>query len=304
MNASVLNILEKKGKTALEDYLSMYSLKDHNGNIYELQRISGNRDSEMFLHLRTQNENLIKYPESKAASLKAVLKKEISIWNLSEDFIENNYHMENILLKNVPYKAFRSHNGRVFYFDDNLIFRSRPYRHAIGKIDGVYANKMDYPGLQIGLKNPLEMKIAASRLQDGDNFYDFLFLLMEAKFVPLDRAEKRLEKALIYKNPQIIKEYGNYSSKYFDYITMEIYIISAVGNRDTFCRKFRNDILRRSVKTIAQMKTFKSYGFTPKAIVLTSMKLLPGGILELTFELKPKYRNIKKKGNSVKAEAC
>ena len=75
-----------------------------------------------------------------------------------------------------------------------------------------------------------------------------------------------------------------------------MYVISAVKDMPGFCKKNREEILRRSVKSIADSKIFKTNGLTPAALILTSAKIMRGGILELTFELKKKYRMEKVSG--------
>lgn len=297
MNISVLRICEKKGRGILEDYLNNFSFLDKHNNKHNLICVIGSRDSVYMLELEAEGGDTWKCSVGEAASLKAQVRHEEILRTNTLCFLKKNFCGISVrLAKDIPYKAFRSHNGRIFYFDSHLIYRSMPVSSAIGKIQGVGEKRVVYPGLELGIREPVEMKVAASRLQDGDCFLDYLILLKESCYVKPNRTEKRMDKALIFKNPQTFKEYGNYSCKYFDYLTMEVYVISAVKDMPGFCKKNREEILRRSVKSIADSKIFKTNGLTPAALILTSAKIMRGGILELTFELKKKYRMEKVSG--------
>lgn len=201
-------------------------------------------------------------------------------------------HRNNLIMRAIYRKQ-----GKIFYFDNNGIYSSIPVIDVPPNLlKGIFFGEDNFPTIltshiEYGCTNGHIAAMALARLHEGDTIERFEELLSTCKPAPKNSHKPQGIDAFICRidNPIFYRSSNNINAKTFDYIYIDVSIVSnnTMKNRDEYLKEHIGEIRQRVVEKLAKSGKFKKYGIPINflRICRTTLKRT-SNVLQFVFELK------------------
>ena len=197
-------------------------------------------------------------------------------------------------------RAVRHANNRIFYFDNDGIYRSvaddeyrKTRRVGTEVLTGLYVYDritVDIPRCdEMGYSNGIIVKKAITKLVEGDSLEKLEKILEETKLehrelpTGLDRFITRISQ------PEFIRIPGNDNRNTFDLVKVQVNIVSvnAWPGRNKYLFDHILEIAKRVIEKIDKSREFARYGVPVNVLQTEKITLKKGvGTVEFVFSIK------------------
>lgn len=217
---------------------------------------------------------------------------------------------ENLNLKECKNTALRETKNCVFYFDDELIWRSSDIESAfqIGikginqRDDGTFWCNLPYYNLfghystdkdKFRIDSNLARKIL-SKLKEGDHISKVADIASVTEIQYMSGEEKRkktnrsdVENFVIsIEKPNIYRDIENENKKTFDFVEVIVNISVYHPNKIKFAREHKKEIAQMALNKIENDRKFQKYGVPISILTLKNAMLSKNNFIRYLFEVK------------------
>lgn len=200
-----------------------------------------------------------------------------------------NYHLPNRLLRAIREKGYYFNSEGVYCSDSLKNLYNRGMRGIIQTYDDKYRAYSTYKPEFNNVSQRIVSR-AITTLEEGDTISKFFEYLETLEPKPRQELPTGLDRFITRICPiRIQREYGNKNTKTFDFIYVDVCIISEwETDRKQYIKENMPEIKKRVVTKIEESKQFKRYGIPINFLKLTSITLTRDDVLHFIFELKIK----------------
>lgn len=204
---------------------------------------------------------------------------------------------------NVKNKVLRKRENKLYYFDENGVYRCIPIEEAKTKIekaeiklDNIYMtgdNEIEYRYWELCEDMGIQMsynllKKAICKLNEGDTIEVFSSYLStvtldkHSKPQGVDRFITKIE------NPEFVREPENIKKNTFDFIHVEVNIVTEwEQDRMQYIRDNENEIKKMVINKIENSKRFQKFGIPTNLLNLSKCTLSDKyNFIQFVFEVK------------------
>lgn len=217
---------------------------------------------------------------------------------------------ENLKLKECKNIALRCCSGKVFFFDENLVWKSMDIETAfetgikgVNKrtSDGSLFCNMHYEDLFGSYSDENNYRIdyglakkILSKLQEGDHISKVIDISNVTDIKYISGEEKRATQNLneverfvmSIEKPNIYRDVENENKNTFDFVEVIVNISVYHKNKVEFARKHKKEIAQMVLQKIENDRKFKKYGVPVTVLCLKNVMLSKNDFIRYLFEVK------------------
>lgn len=197
----------------------------------------------------------------------------------------------------------RKQNGhyKLYYFDEKGIYRCVSLEEAIRRnlIINSYWNLAEFVSefpcgiwyrsyiLDCEIDNERIIAKAICRLEEGDTIKDLEYYLSITKIEKYPKPEGIERFITKIEKPQFVRSPGNNKKETFDYIYIDVNIISHwEEDRLKYIQKHRKEIDEMVIDSLERSKEFQKFGIPVNFLKVSRITLRRDSVLEFVLELK------------------